>query len=118
MNHQSTNTNLPPDGGQNLTPSQTSSNLPIVEIPDEPQVEDARTPSTNNAGSPEIGESGAPQDLVNWGLQKFADQPIVMTSSFGMEGCALMDMCSKAIKEYQLSTLVSFSLKQNSFAIN
>ncbi len=105
MNHQSTNTNSSSDGGQNITPSQASSNLPIVETPDEPTSEDAPTQSTENTGSPEVGESGAPQDLVNWGLQKFADQPIIMTSSFGMEGCALMDMCSKAIEEYQLPKL-------------
>ncbi|MDC3256177.1 hypothetical protein OAU93_02130, partial [bacterium] len=73
MNHQSTNTNSPTDGVPNLAPDQSTSNLPIVETPDEPNVEDAGTPSTENSGSPEVGESGAPQDLVNWGLQKFAD---------------------------------------------
>lgn len=105
MNHQSTNSDLPSDGGQNLAPGQTSSNLPIVENPDESNVEDSPATSASNTGASKLGESGAPQDLVTWGLQKFADQPIIMTSSFGMEGCALMDMCSKAIEEHQLPKL-------------
>ena len=105
MNHQSTNSDLPSDGGKNLAPGQTSSNLPIVENPDESNVEDSPATSASNTGASKLGESGAPQDLIRWGLQKFADQPIIMTSSFGMEGCALMDMCSKAIEEHQLPKL-------------
>jgi len=52
-----------------------------------------------------LGEQASPQELISWGLQKFADQPIVMTSSFGMEGCVLLDMCSKAIEQLQLKPL-------------
>lgn len=44
-------------------------------------------------------------ELVAWGLEQFADQAMVLTSSFGMEGCALMDMCSKAIAEKDLKPL-------------
>lgn len=44
-----------------------------------------------------ISENSSPQDLVEWGLKKFADRKLVITSSFGMEGCALIDMCDKAI---------------------
>jgi phosphoadenosine phosphosulfate reductase len=55
--------------------------------------------------SPSMDESKSPQELVEWGLQHFADQPIVMTSSFGMEGCMLMDLCSKAIAKHDLEKL-------------
>lgn len=47
----------------------------------------------------------SPLELVEWGLEKFADQPIVLTTSFGMEGCVLMDMCAKAIENRQLKKL-------------
>ena len=89
---------------ENLTPlSQLASSLPSAES-------DAATPPQDLQQSPEsdrigMDESKSPQELIDWALQKFADQPIVMTSSFGMEGCMLMDMCSKAITKYGLDKL-------------
>ena len=44
-----------------------------------------------------VSETSSPMELVAWGLQRFADQKIVITTSFGMEGCTLIDMCSKAV---------------------
>lgn len=52
-----------------------------------------------------LGEQSSAEELIRWGLKKFADQPMVMTSSFGMEGCALIDMCSKVIEQLQLKPL-------------
>ena len=52
-----------------------------------------------------MDESKSPAELVEWALQHFADQPIVMTSSFGMEGCMLMDLASKAIDKLELPKL-------------
>ena len=49
-----------------------------------------------------ISDNSSPVDLVKWGLQRFAGRKIVMSSSFGMEGCALIDMCDKAVKEFKL----------------
>jgi phosphoadenosine phosphosulfate reductase len=90
---------------ENLTPlSELASNqLPVVES-------DAATPPQNlqqplESNKTGMDESKSPQELIDWALQKFADQPIVMTSSFGMEGCMLMDMCSKAITKYGLGKL-------------
>jgi phosphoadenosine phosphosulfate reductase len=45
------------------------------------------------------------EELVHWGLARFSDQPMVLTTSFGMEGCVLMDMCSQAIESQQLEPL-------------
>lgn len=74
-----------------------SLNLPLVQlessIPDETPEEEL------------ISASSQPLDLVNWGLERFANQPMVLTTSFGMEGCALMDMCSKAITEHKLEPI-------------
>ena len=52
-----------------------------------------------------IRADSSPQELVRWGLRHFSDQPIVLTSSFGMEGCVLMDMCAKAIAAAGLQPL-------------
>ena len=52
-----------------------------------------------------IGEQSSPSELVEWGLARFANQPIVLTTSFGMEGCVLMDLCSKAIEKLALQKL-------------
>ncbi|MBA3658960.1 MAG: phosphoadenylyl-sulfate reductase [Gemmatimonadales bacterium] len=37
-------------------------------------------------------ESAAPPRLVAWALERFRHQRMVLTTSFGMEGCALIDM--------------------------
>lgn len=52
-----------------------------------------------------ISADSSPADLVTWGLQRFAGRRIVLSSSFGMEGCALIDMCDKAVKEFSLDPI-------------
>jgi phosphoadenosine phosphosulfate reductase len=57
------------------------------------------------ADTPIINEQSSPAELVDWGLPKFVDLPLVLTTSFGLEGCALMDLCSKTIAKHQLPNL-------------
>ena len=42
-----------------------------------------------------VREDSSPAELVAWTLQRFAGQRMIMTTSFGMEGCALIDMYAK-----------------------
>lgn len=39
-----------------------------------------------------VSEFASPRRLVAWSLERFANQRMVITTSFGMEGCALIDM--------------------------
>ena len=57
------------------------------------------------ADTPIINEQSSPAELVDWGLPKFVDVSLVLTTSFGMEGCALMDLCSKTIAKHKLPNL-------------
>ena len=42
--------------------------------------------------STQVNENTPTDELIAWTLDRFAHQRVVMTSSFGMEGCALIDM--------------------------
>jgi phosphoadenosine phosphosulfate reductase len=42
-----------------------------------------------------IAEDAPTDRLIAWTLERFADQRMVMTTSFGMEGCALIDMYAR-----------------------
>ena len=42
-----------------------------------------------------ITEDTPTEEVVAWTFDRFADQRMIMTSSFGMEGCALIDMYAK-----------------------
>lgn len=44
---------------------------------------------------PRIGESSAPTALVAWSLERFSGKVMTMSTSFGMEGCALIDMYAR-----------------------
>ena len=39
-----------------------------------------------------ITEDSPTDELIAWSLERFANQRLVLTTSFGMEGCALIDM--------------------------
>ena len=52
-----------------------------------------------------ISEESSPLELVAWGLKHFLSQKKVITTSFGMEGCAMVDMCSKVIDQNDLPKL-------------
>lgn len=49
-------------------------------------------------GSPrstEITQESGPEEIVAWTLRRFAGRELVVTTSFGMEGCALIDMVAR-----------------------
>jgi phosphoadenosine phosphosulfate reductase len=43
----------------------------------------------------DIGEDSPPERIVAWLLQRFAGRRVVLTTGFGMEGCALIDMIAR-----------------------
>ncbi len=42
-----------------------------------------------------VGEESPPEAIVAWALRRFAGRELVVTTSFGMEGCALIDMVAR-----------------------
>ena len=43
----------------------------------------------------DIGEDSPPERVVGWLLRRFAGRRMVVTTGFGMEGCALVDMIAR-----------------------
>ncbi|MEE8583357.1 MAG: phosphoadenylyl-sulfate reductase [Acidobacteriota bacterium] len=41
-----------------------------------------------------VTEDSPASELIEWALERFAGQKMVITTGFGMEGCALIDMCA------------------------
>jgi phosphoadenosine phosphosulfate reductase len=75
---------------------------------------DSTVPLPDRSEEP-IHADCSPQELVRWGLARFSDQPMVLTTSFGMEGCVLMDMCSQAIELHGLQPLTVASIDTGFF---
>ena len=48
-----------------------------------------------DAPNSKVDETSSPIELVEWATEHFCEQRIVMTTAFGMEGCALIDMFSR-----------------------
>jgi phosphoadenosine phosphosulfate reductase len=42
-----------------------------------------------------VDETSDPEAIVAWALHRFADRRLVVTTAFGMEGCALIDMVAR-----------------------
>ena len=42
-----------------------------------------------------IGEDSSADEIIAWSFERFSDRNMLMTSSFGMEGCALIDMYAR-----------------------
>jgi phosphoadenosine phosphosulfate reductase len=58
-----------------------------------------------------VGESSPPEDLVAWSIARFADRRLAITTAFGMEGCALIDMYArhhKPLTVIYLDTMLFF----------
>jgi phosphoadenosine phosphosulfate reductase len=51
--------------------------------------------SVETLESPMVGEDAPPELVVPWMLDHFADRNLVLTTSFGMEGCALIDLVAR-----------------------
>ena len=69
------------------------------------------TPSGGSEPFPQVSHESAPEELVAWALERFADQRVVVTTQFGMEGCALIDMCARAgrlVRVVYLDTMFLF----------
>ena len=47
------------------------------------------------SGRPAIKEDSTATDLIHWALDRFSHQRIVITTQFGMEGCALIDIAAR-----------------------
>jgi phosphoadenosine phosphosulfate reductase len=47
------------------------------------------------ASSTEIEDTSTPEEIVAWTLRRFAGRNLVVSTSFGMEGCALIDMVAR-----------------------
>jgi phosphoadenosine phosphosulfate reductase len=43
----------------------------------------------------EIADASTPEEIVAWTLRRFAGQSLAASTSFGMEGCALVDMIAR-----------------------
>jgi len=44
----------------------------------------------------QTGQPTTTKELIAWSLEKFTNQKMVITTQFGMEGCALIDMYTQA----------------------
>jgi phosphoadenosine phosphosulfate reductase len=51
--------------------------------------------ASDTPGAEPVGEESAPEEIVAWTLRRFAGHELVVTTSFGMEGCALIDMVAR-----------------------
>lgn len=84
---------------------------PTVAIPSSPLPQLDGPPNAAAA----LGEHCSPAELIRWSLQKFADQPTVMTTSYGMEGCVLMDLYDKALGDLGMPRLTVASIDTGFF---
>ena len=63
------------------------------------------------AGLPVVAEDSTPDEIIGWVLRRFAGREVVLTTSFGMEGCALIDMVARhgvALPVVYLDTMFLF----------
>lgn len=69
-------------------------------------------PILSGDGKPaRLGEASGPQELVAWSLKHFGDRRMEMSTSFGMEGCALIDMYARSgqpLTVFYLDTMFFF----------
>ncbi len=55
-------------------------------------------PVTTTQYTTEVDENSPTEQLIAWSLERFTDRNMVLTTSFGMEGCALLDMFARSQK--------------------
>ncbi len=63
------------------------------------------------AAALQVHAQSTAEELVAWALARFAKQRIIITTQFGMEGCALLDMCArqgKPVRVVYLDTMFFF----------
>ena len=49
-----------------------------------------------------LAEDASPQEIIGWVLDRFADRRLVLTTAFGLEGCALVDMVARRGREVRV----------------
>ncbi|HYC31355.1 MAG TPA: phosphoadenylyl-sulfate reductase [Gemmatimonadales bacterium] len=49
-----------------------------------------------------IAEDATPGDVIAWALGRYADRQLVVTTAFGLEGCALLDMVAMHGREVRV----------------
>ena len=52
-------------------------------------------PVVNGKSMVAVNEDTPTETFIAWTLERFANQRMIMTTSFGMEGCALIDMYAR-----------------------
>lgn len=62
-------------------------------------------PVSNNEAEAKLGEDSPSEQLIAWSLENFAERKMLITTSFGMEGCALIDMFAKTQKPLTIAYL-------------
>ncbi|MFO0830042.1 MAG: phosphoadenylyl-sulfate reductase [Phycisphaerales bacterium] len=58
-----------------------------------------------------------PREIVAWALRRFADRRLVITTGFGMEGCALIDMIATERMPIEISYLDTHFLFPETLAL-
>jgi phosphoadenosine phosphosulfate reductase len=66
---------------------------------------------------PRIHDGSAPVELVAWALERFARQRVLVTTQFGMEGCALLDMCGRTGRPVQVVYLDTMFFFPETYAL-
>ncbi len=66
---------------------------------------------------PAINEDSSPAALVAWALERFARQRVIITTQFGMEGCALIDMCARHGRPLTVAYLDTMFLFPETYAL-
>lgn len=51
--------------------------------------------SPNAIRNVDVPRNSSPLELISWSIKQFAEQKVVVTTAFGMEGCAMIDMYSR-----------------------
>lgn len=64
-----------------------------------------------------IGESSSTDELIAWSLEKFAGQRMVISTAFGMEGCALIDMYARHGRSMQVIYLDTMFFFAETYAL-
>ena len=49
-----------------------------------------------------IAEDAEPGDVIAWALERYGDERLVLTTAFGLEGCALIDMVAAHRREVRV----------------
>ena len=65
----------------------------------------------------EVDETSSPEEIVAWALRRFADRELVLSTSFGMEGCALIDMVARHHLPVRVIWLDTMFLFEETYAL-